>query len=136
MNRTTGLTIIIFLVFLGTIFVLFAQQPEQRIAYSEDGQVRLEYMAESGRYLQIDTLAGVIPVHTVSPTDYVFAQPATLVFNYDPATPEVHIAAYNLETEAWQILPTERHVSNSELSTQITKVAQWALIEYNDDAQN
>ena len=134
--KASKFTVIIGLVFLCTIIVLFSQQPEQRVVFSEDNQVRLEYRAEAGRYLQLDALTGVSPVYTVSPTDYVFAQPATLIFNYNPAESEVHIAAYNIETEQWQILPTERHVSSSELSTQISKVAQWALIEYNDDAQN
>ena len=146
------MTIVIALVFCGTLFVLFSTQPEQRIAYSEDGQVRLEYLAEAGRYLTVDTLAGVIPstqnpllaspfergrdAYTVDTNDYVFTQSATLIFSYDHINPEVHIAAFDQQTQEWQILATEYDSENAELSTQVDKVAQWALIQYNGDAEN
>ncbi|MFH1142586.1 MAG: hypothetical protein V1695_02635 [Candidatus Uhrbacteria bacterium] len=141
--KISGLTIVIALVFLGTIFVLFSNQPEQRVTYSEDGQVRLEYLAEAGRYLQVDTLppslgqaelrrtgAGVIPTYTIDPNDYVFTQPATLFFHYDLASPEIYIAGFDQETEEWQILATEYDREKAELSTQVDQVAQWTLIQY------
>ncbi|MFH1315743.1 MAG: hypothetical protein ABIH67_05120 [Candidatus Uhrbacteria bacterium] len=131
-TKISGLTIVIALVFLGTIFVLFSDQPEQRVVYSEDGQVRLEYLAEAGRYLSIDPAGGgVDPVtYSISPNDYVFTQPATLIFNYDHMNPEVHIAAFNQETGEWKFLATEYNREKAELSTKIDRVAQWTLIQY------
>ena len=165
--KTWGMTVIIALVFLGTLFVIFAGQPEQRIAYSEDGLVRLEYVAEAGRFLEFvgtDTRQGVIELnnaltqhqtslrsvgtgqagvtpyaYTVSPNDYIFAQPATITFAIDPETAAVdqmHIGYYDQEDQEWKPLATEYDRDSSELSTQIDRVASWALIQYNIDAEN
>jgi len=135
--KTWGMTIVIALVFCGTLFVLFTTQPEQRVVYSEDGQVRLEYLAEAGRYLKITTgQVEEIQTYTVEPNDYVFTQPATLTFSYDQTSPEVHIAAFDQETQEWQFLATEYNQESAELSTQVDKVAEWALIQYNGDAEN
>lgn len=137
MKKSWGLIVIVLLVLLGTVYFVFTVPPEERVVWSDDEMVRLEYVAESGTYLEItedNTLKGVTPVYTVEPIHYIFVTPATLVFNVAEVTDpidQLFIGELNPETSEWQILPTEYSRERNELSTQVDRVAQWALIYYN-----
>jgi hypothetical protein len=143
MKKSLGLSIVIALVFAGTLFVLFAQEPEQRVVYSEDGQARFEYVAENGRYLQIHSEPPFDPPlergenlteYWIEPADYVLVQTATLVISYldldsEIAPEQLFIAEFDSETGEWQIVPTKLDREQQELSIEIEQLGRWKMID-------
>ncbi len=130
------MTIVVLLVLLGTVYFVFTVPPEERVTWSADEMVRLEYVAESGTYLKVDPAdGGVSPqIYTVEPNNYIFAAPADLIFYFTAdqgPVDQLFIGELNSETSEWEILPTEYNRERGELSTQVDQVAQWALIQYN-----
>ncbi len=120
---------------------MFAQEPEQRVVYSEDGLARLEYVAENGRYLQIHSEPPFDPPlergenlteYWVEPLDYVLVQPAMLTFSYSGLDSEImpeqlFIAEYNIESGQWQVVPTQLDREQQELSIEIEKLGRWRI---------
>ena len=141
-------SIAMILTLAGTIFVVIAKNPEEKIVTSDDSFVTLAAHVLATETLAIDVVpdsadkpytAVLGRVYQLYPAGKMLTNPATLTFSYgDLSNSEalaLHVGYFDEAFQMWRTVETMLNTSKREASAQMTKFSEWALLQLDDVAR-